>query len=164
MLLNAMFMLTIILSACLGCSSSSDSEERSATPESTETPETAMISSVDPSPEPTPTEAPCDSSDADSDGWTVCEGDCDDNNYLTSPDGYGSYWFGSSDEPEACNGVDDDCDTFIDEGVQTKCYLDSDSDGYGTETSRYLTCDDDCPEGYSLEGSDMDDSDPNYWW
>ena len=32
---------------------------------------------------------------------------------------------------EACNGIDDDCDTLIDEGVQTTFYRDADGDGFG---------------------------------
>jgi hypothetical protein len=43
--------------------------------------------------------------DIDQDGYDLCQGDCDDYNPYISP--------GS---PERCNGVDDDCDTTIDEG------------------------------------------------
>lgn len=42
--------------------------------------------------------------DQDNDGWTVGEGDCDDNNPNVYPGA-----------PESCNGVDDDCDNQIDE-------------------------------------------------
>ncbi|MBM4396438.1 MAG: thrombospondin type 3 repeat-containing protein [Deltaproteobacteria bacterium] len=38
------------------------------------------------------------------------------------------------DAPEACNGYDDDCDTYVDEGAGFGCsmwYLDADSDGWG---------------------------------
>ncbi|MCW5897817.1 MAG: putative metal-binding motif-containing protein [Flavobacteriales bacterium] len=47
---------------------------------------------------------PC--ADLDGDGWTNCDGDCDDNN----PDVYPG-------ATEQCNGIDDNCDGQIDEGA-----------------------------------------------
>jgi len=49
----------------------------------------------------------------DGDGWTTCDGDCDDNNAAVHPGAV-----------ELCNGVDDDCDGMGDAAV------DADSDGY----------------------------------
>jgi hypothetical protein len=46
------------------------------------------------------------SPDVDDDGWSVCEGDCDDTDPATHPGA-----------EEACNGEDDDCNFSIDDGV-----------------------------------------------
>ncbi len=53
--------------------------------------------------------------DLDGDGYTVAQGDCNDNNATIHPGAI-----------EVCNGVDDDCDGLIDEG------FDIDGDGYTT--------------------------------
>jgi len=59
--------------------------------------------------------------DADNDGYTTCNGDCNDNNAAIHP--------GAA---EVCNGIDDDCDGSIDEGLQfSMYYTDADGDSYG---------------------------------
>ena len=74
--------------------------------------------------------------DADADGVRPCEGDCDDANAARGPD-----------EPEACNGVDDDCDALIDE--------DFDADGDGYPDADLAAC-----AGLPAERLDCDDADP----
>jgi hypothetical protein len=37
--------------------------------------------------------------------------------------------------PEVCNGIDDNCNGQVDEGVQTTCYADSDRDGFAPATA-----------------------------
>jgi len=63
--------------------------------------------------------------DVDNDGFVGGpEGvDCDDTSPLVHPD-----------QDESCNGVDDDCDGIIDEGVATLWYPDYDADGHGDPT------------------------------
>src|SRR5262249_47340910 len=51
-------------------------------------------------------------------------GDCNDTRAATYPGA-----------PEACNGIDDDCDGAIDNGVLLTFYRDADGDGYGGTTT-----------------------------
>jgi hypothetical protein len=56
--------------------------------------------------------------------------------------------------PEACNGIDDDCDGAVDEGLMSSFYLDMDDDGYGSGTPA-IACS--APEGYVSDSTDCDD-------
>ncbi|MBK8081689.1 MAG: putative metal-binding motif-containing protein [Saprospiraceae bacterium] len=53
-------------------------------------------------------------------GYVTDNTDCNDNNVLINP--------GAT---EICNGLDDDCDGGVDEGVQNTYYADVDNDSYG---------------------------------
>lgn len=92
--------------------------------------------------------------DADGDGYTAtsCGGtDCNDGNAAISPG-----------DPELCNGVDDDCDSSIDESSATNAttwYRDSDSDRYGSATSSTVACS--APSGYVSDSTDCNDSSAN---
>jgi len=62
----------------------------------------------------------------------------------------------SGDIVESCNGIDDDCDGFVDEGVKNTYYLDSDDDGFGSAVASTLMC---APSGsYIADSTDCDDS------
>ena len=75
--------------------------------------------------------------DLDVDGWTDCEGDCDDNDPFRSP----SF-------PERCNGIDDDCDGLIDDGYDedgdgmTACTGDCDDSNNAVRFGAEEVCDD----------------------
>ena len=59
---------------------------------------------------------------------------------------------------EICDGLDNDCDSDIDEEPidGTTYYIDSDSDGHGTDSQTMVACS--LPEGYSDLNDDCDDS------
>ena len=58
---------------------------------------------------------------------------------------------------EICNGLDDDCNGFVDDGVAFFFYRDADGDGYGDPYS--LTFDCSAPSGYVSDSTDCNDND-----
>ena len=61
---------------------------------------------------------------------------------------------------EACNGIDDDCDSLVDESGATgesTWYADVDGDGYGDASAALAACDQ--PSGYVATSDDCDDAD-----
>ncbi|MEP7127837.1 MAG: MopE-related protein, partial [Chitinophagales bacterium] len=56
---------------------------------------------------------------------------------------------------ELCNGLDDDCDAQIDEGVQSLFYPDADGDGYGDAVGAILSCTE--PVGFVESATDCND-------
>ena len=81
--------------------------------------------------------------DADADGYDADE-DCDDNNSVVNP--------GAA---EICDGVDNNCDGEVDEGVTSTFYEDVDGDGFGDPDSTIEACE--IPDGYVATGTDCDD-------
>ena len=81
--------------------------------------------------------------DADMDGFTS-EEDCDDLDASVNPGA-----------DEMCDGLDNNCDGFVDEGVLTTFYVDSDEDGFGDSEIYLEACE--APERYVENGSDCND-------
>ncbi len=84
-------------------------------------------------------------SDADGDGYSVDEGDCDDEDAAVHPEAV-----------EICDGIDNDCDGETDEDVTTTYYADADGDGFGDPDSPVEACD--LPDGAVPNASDCDDA------
>jgi hypothetical protein len=87
--------------------------------------------------------------DLDEDGFGQGQGDCDDNNPNIHPDA-----------EEVCDGVDNNCNNEIDEGVLPRWYLDSDGDSFGNPS--LLVSIEACqrPAGFVDNPDDCDDAAP----
>jgi hypothetical protein len=57
---------------------------------------------------------------------------------------------------EICNGIDDNCDGTVDEGVTTTFYRDADGDGYGDSSVTQQACS--APAGFVANANDCDDT------
>ncbi len=80
-------------------------------------------------------------------GFVTDDTDCDDHNSAIHP--------GAT---EACNGLDDDCDTSVDEDLPLNTYYaDADGDGYGDLLAPHEVCNDAAPFGYTTDDTDCDD-------
>ncbi|NPC78033.1 hypothetical protein HPC49_07175 [Pyxidicoccus fallax] len=76
-------------------------------------------------------------------------GDCNDSNPALNP--------GAT---EVCDGVDNDCDSQVDEGLPTQAwYRDADGDGHGTSVHTVQSCSQ--PTGYVSNAGDCNDSNVN---
>jgi len=83
--------------------------------------------------------------DADGDGYTS-DVDCNDNDSSINP--------GAA---EVCNGIDENCNGQIDEGLTVVVYYqDNDGDGYGNSTLSLTDCRQ--PSGYAAADGDCDDT------
>ncbi|MEC8380518.1 MAG: putative metal-binding motif-containing protein, partial [Myxococcota bacterium] len=82
--------------------------------------------------------------DNDGDGYTLAD-DCDENNSAVN-----------ISAEELCDGIDNNCDGVVDEGVLTVYYLDYDEDGFGDDDRTLEACT--LPVGYVPNGNDCDDS------
>ena len=82
------------------------------------------------------------------DGYSAVAGDCDDTSTAVHP--------GAT---EVCNGIDDNCNGVIDDGVQTTYYQDADGDGYGVDNPATNVAACTQPAGYSTVAGDCNDAD-----
>jgi len=78
-------------------------------------------------------------------GYVANAADCDDTRATVSPAG-----------TETCNGLDDDCDGTIDDGVKLTFFRDADGDGYGHPAIVTQACTP--PAGYVANYTDCDDT------
>ena len=87
--------------------------------------------------------------DNDGDGFSEFEGDCDDFNRFVHPSAQ-----------ENCDGIDNDCDTTVDQNAEDArmWYPDNDGDGYGLTTQGLLACEP--PPNHIVEAGDCDDNNP----
>ncbi|MGA8855429.1 MAG: putative metal-binding motif-containing protein [Christiangramia sp.] len=80
------------------------------------------------------------------DGYVTDNTDCDDAKSSVNPG-----------EKEICgNGIDDNCDGNMDEGLKLVFYADKDGDGYGDNNSKIEECVQ--PAGYVVDNTDCDDA------
>ncbi len=79
------------------------------------------------------------------DGFVANSDDCDDLDATSYP--------GAA---EVCDGADNDCDSAVDEGVQSTWYADADGDGYGDSATSAEDCT--APAGFTGNGDDCDDT------
>jgi len=92
----------------------------------------------------------CDGSvgfaDADADGFPACE-DCDDSKDAVFPGAI-----------ERCDGLDDDCNSAVDDDAVDAItfYADTDADSFGDPGSTKRSCE--APQGYTANANDCDDS------
>lgn len=77
-------------------------------------------------------------------GYVPSATDCNDGDKAVNPGA-----------PEVCDGVDQDCDSVVDEGVKNTYYADTDSDKYGDAKATSLACS--APAGYVVDNTDCND-------
>lgn len=82
------------------------------------------------------------------DGYAFDSTDCDDENAQIYPT-----------SNEYCNGIDDNCNGNIDEGISLTFYADADNDDFGNANNTIDSCAQ--PSGYVTDSTDCDDTNTN---
>jgi hypothetical protein len=77
-------------------------------------------------------------------GYVDDSQDCDDDDAAVNPNGV-----------ETCNGIDDNCDTAVDEGVMMTYFEDQDGDSYGANSVTEDACT--APNGFVINNTDCND-------
>ncbi len=80
-------------------------------------------------------------------GYASNDADCDDTDASVKPSA-----------AEVCDGLDNNCNGEVDEGLASSWYVDADEDGYGDSQLTQQGCTQ--PEGTSEVGGDCDETDP----
>lgn len=83
-------------------------------------------------------------------GFVLSNTDCNDSDTTIHPGAI-----------EICNGMDDNCNGQIDEGLLSYFYIDTDNDGYGSGTDSLLACT--VPAGYSVNKLDCNNTDASIY-
>ena len=85
--------------------------------------------------------------DNDGDGFYATD-DCNDSDATINPSA-----------EERCDGIDNNCNGDLDEGVQEGFYVDADGDGFGSADITIQACSP--PSGFTDNDADCNDFDPN---
>ena len=83
-------------------------------------------------------------------GFVSNKDDCNNGDPAINPDAI-----------EVCDGIDNNCDGNVDEGVLTTYYADADEDGFGDSQNTTEACT--LPIGYVENNTDCDDTNPNVY-
>ncbi len=89
---------------------------------------------------------PAEFLDLDEDGYRPYDGDCNDEDATINPT-----------QEEVCDGIDNDCDGQVDDGVSVTMYVDADDDGYGNPDDSRQVCEEEA--GLVTNDSDCNDDD-----
>ena len=150
-------MISIVLGLVLGCESIKQSNECTDCDTADVDTDTGDITDTDDTDDDTEdqdtedTEDTSTNLDADGDGFTIEDGDCDDTNPNAHPNA-----------TEYCDGFDNDCNGMTDESSALDAqqwFEDADEDSFGNPDAYGQACEQ--PSGFVSDNTDCDDTDEN---